>query len=251
MGWTVGIWLSVMEPLGIIPSVLPIPSGTLGWDGQLEFELSVMGPLGMIPSCPTNPKWYIGMGWTVGIWAISDGTTWYDPKLSYQSQVIHWDRMDSWDLSYQWWDQSGLSQVVLPIPSGTLGWDGQLGFELSVMEPVGTIPSCPANPKWYIGMGWTVGIWAISDGTTWDYPKLSYQSQVVHWDGMDSWDLSYQWWDQSGLSQVVLPIPCGTLGWDWQLRFELSVMGPLRTIPSCPTNPKWYIKMSSWGSSYR
>jgi len=136
------------------------------------------------------------------------------------------------------------------------------------MGPVGTIPSCPANPKWYIGMG--VGIWAISDGASRGYPKLSCQSHVVHWDGIDSWDLSYQRWDHLGLSQVVLPIPSDTLGWaagvrvignkkrtpgvvllipsgtlgqNRQLGFEQSVMGPLRTIPSCLTIPKWYSRI--------
>ena len=65
-------------------------------------------------------------------------------------------------LTYQWWDHLGF----LPIPSATLEWDGQLGFELSAMESFGTIPGCPTNPKRYIGMGWIVGIWAISNGTT-------------------------------------------------------------------------------------
>ena len=193
-----------MGPLGIIPR---IPSGTLGWDVQLGFEVSVMGPLG----CPTDPKWYFGMGWTGGIWAISDGTTWDYPRLTYWSQVVHWDGMDSWDLSFVWQDYLRLSQVVLPIPSGTLGWDGQLGFQLSIMGPLGTIPRCPSNPKWYIRMGWTVEIWAISDGSTWDYPRLTYQSQAVNWDGMDTWDSSYQWWDH-----FDYPIP-GTLGWDWNM----------------------------------
>jgi len=65
--------------------VLPISSGTLGWDGQLGFDLSVMGPVG----------------------------------------------------------------IILPLPSCTLGWDG---FELSVTEPLGIIPSCLCHPKWYNGI---------------------------------------------------------------------------------------------------
>ena len=158
----------------------------MGWDGQLGLGLSVMGLFGIIPGGPTHPKWYNGMGWTLGIWAICDGTTWDYPRLSYPSQVVHWDGMDSWDLGYLQWDYLGLSQVVLPIPSGTMGWDGQLGLRLSVMGLLGIIPGGPTHPKWYNGMGWTLGIWDICSGTTWDYPRLSYPSQAVQWDGMDS-----------------------------------------------------------------
>jgi len=119
--------------------------------------------------------------------------------MPYQSQVVHLDGMDSWDLSYQWWAHLGLSQVVLPILSGTLRWD----------------------------------ISAISDGTPQDYPRLSYQSQVVHWDGMDSWDLIYisdeTTWDySSGTLGWGFPTdPKWYLWWDGQLGFELSLMGSL------------------------
>jgi len=38
----------------------------------------------------------------------------------------------------------------------SMGWT--VGFELSAMKSFGTIPGCPTDPKWYNGMGWTVGI---------------------------------------------------------------------------------------------
>jgi len=51
--------------------------------------------------------------------------------------VVHWDRMDNWDLSYI--SVMGSVGIVLPILSGTLGWDGQLEFEQSAMGPVGIV----------------------------------------------------------------------------------------------------------------
>ena len=182
----------------------------------------------------------------------SDGTPWDYPRLSYWSQVVHWNRMDSWDLSYQWWNPLGLSQVTLPIPSGTLGRDGQLGFELSVMRPLGFIPGSPTNPKCYTGMGWTVGIWFISvmglleiipgfpTNPNWYIGiGLPYRSQVVHWDGMDSWDLSYQWWDHfptdskwyigTGLKVMIL---------------QLSVTGLWGIIPVHSNCTRWYTRIN-------
>jgi len=46
-----------------------------------------------------------------------------------------------------------------------------------------------------------------------------------------------------GTPGVVLLISSGILGKDGQLRFEQSVMGPLRTISSCLTIPKWYSRI--------
>ena len=58
-----------MGQLRIIPGCPSHPKwyvlcSMLGWDGQLGFELSQMGLLGIISF---YPKWYVGMGWTVGI----------------------------------------------------------------------------------------------------------------------------------------------------------------------------------------
>jgi len=66
-----------------------------------------MGLLGIIPGCLFHPKWYVGMGWTIGISDISNGTTWDDPKLSYPKWYV-----------------------------------GMLVFELSQMGLLGIIPSC-------------------------------------------------------------------------------------------------------------
>ena len=96
-----------------------------GWDLH-RFELSVMGPLG----------------------------------LSYQSQVIHWDGMDSWDSrsnlncpshpnvelgigrttldNYRWWDHLELSKVVLPVPRGTFE-----SYDFTVMGLFGVISTVP------------------------------------------------------------------------------------------------------------
>ena len=109
----------------------------------------------------------------------------------------------------------GLSRDVLPVPNGTMVWDGHLGLNSSGWYN-GIILGCPTCTKWYNGMGWTLGIeplWLVQwdypgmfhlhqmvHGTgwtlgieplwlvQWDYPRMSHLYQMVQWYGMDTWD---------------------------------------------------------------
>ena len=80
----------------------------------------------------------------------------------------------------------GLSRDVLPVPNGTMVWDGHLGLNSSGWYN-GIILGCPTCTKWYNGMGWTLGIeplWLVQ----WDYPGMFHLHQMVQWYGMDTWD---------------------------------------------------------------